>query len=548
MNWRRRQVATSGETADPRPAIDYLLISNLNLAARLEHGQPGNARLMLLWWDVLDRLRPTVFCDIGAFDGSASIAVKEKFPNLPVYAFEANPEIFALHAPSPALAGITYRNLAICDTVGPARMYAPRTLSRYYAEGVVLPGRVEEPKTTGKTSLLLRNEDATYAEFEVPGTTLDAFFAGESINAAEQRFVLWIDAEGAADKVLRGASEVLARTAAILVETESFEFWKKQKDSASITCELIRQGFIPIARDREYGDHQFNTLFVKAALMADLASELFDACSPLRSCLVSSAEPRSADSEHKSSRGFCSSVGAHFQTSIPIVIPVFNSVTYLRNMLSALRCRGLRNIVVVDNASTFPPFLDYLSGIGSEVTVIRPGENRGPRDVFLDRKNLCALPQYFCVTDPDLELNPSLPEDFLCELAALTEEHRVGKAGFALDLSDRSSMRDEAFQIGDQKYRIWEWEERFWEHPAGCTSTGDQVYRADIDTTFAVYNKRYFDPANHLTAVRAAGKYTCRHLPWYRDTRLSKDEEDFYRVNEKFSFYLKAGDPVSSNH
>jgi len=123
-------------------------------------------------------------------------------------------------------------------------------------------------------------------------------------------------------------------------------------------------------------------------------------------------------------------------------------------MLSALHRRGLRNIVVVDNASTFPPFLEYLSSIVSEVTVIRLSHNLGPHDVFLNSKNYWALPQYFCVTDPDVELNPDLPEDFLCELAALTEKHQVGKSGFALDLSDRPLMRNDLFQIGNDKWRI----------------------------------------------------------------------------------------------
>jgi glycosyltransferase involved in cell wall biosynthesis len=237
-------------------------------------------------------------------------------------------------------------------------------------------------------------------------------------------------------------------------------------------------------------------------------------------------------------------VGAHFQAAIPILIPTFNSVTYLKRMLSQLRGRGLRNVVVVDNASTFPPFLEYLSQIASEVTVIRMSDNRGPRDVFLDKKNFAALPQYFCVTDPDLEFNGCLPEDFLCELAALTGEHRVGKAGFALDLSDRRLMRQEEFQIGDARYRVWEWEAQFWKQEAGRTGTGDAVYFASIDTTFALYNKHYFDPVDHLRAVRVAGNYTCRHLPWYQDTGLPPEEEDYYRGHEKFSFYLKASDPA----
>jgi len=165
-----------------------------------ETGQSSNAHLRSLWWEVLDRLCPAVFCDIGALDGSTSITAKQKFPSLVVYAFEANPEVFGLHAASPDLAGIANRHIAICDTVGPMTVYAPRTLMQYFDGTQIVAGPVEEPRITGKTSLRLRNEDASYAQFEVFGTTLDAFISEESILASETTLALWIDAEGAADK------------------------------------------------------------------------------------------------------------------------------------------------------------------------------------------------------------------------------------------------------------------------------------------------------------------------------------------------------------
>ena len=280
------------ETQNDKLATDYLLMANLNVLDRGEEGPAGNARLTSLLWDVLERLRPTVFFDIGAFDGACGVAAKQRFPRLLVYSFEANPEIFALNKATVAAAGVNYTNRAIADSVGSVKMYAPRTLSRYYDKGVVLPGQINEPKTTGKTSLLLRNEDAVYEEFNVNATTLDAFLAEEGFDVAEQRMVLWIDVEGAADKVLQGAEKALASSVAVLIEVENFEFWKEQKDSAYITRELIAKGFVPVARDREYGDHQFNILFVKAALVPRIASELFDAKSPLRSCMTSPAVPQ----------------------------------------------------------------------------------------------------------------------------------------------------------------------------------------------------------------------------------------------------------------
>ncbi len=522
------------ETKNAGLAVDYLLMANLNVLDRGEEGPAGNGRLTSLLWDVLERLRPTVFLDIGAFDGACAVAAKQRFPRLLVYSFEANPEIFALHNSTVSAAGVTYLNRAISDSVGSVKMYAPRTLSRYYDKGVVLPGHINEPKTTGKTSLLLRNEDALYEEFRVNATTLDAFLVEEGFDVAEQRIALWIDVEGAADKVLQGAEKALASSVAVLVEVENFEFWKEQKDSAYITRELIAKGFVPVARDREYGDHQFNILFVKAALIPRIAAELFDAKSPLRSCMTSPA-PRQTTASVRTKPSL--SLGGHFQKRIPILIPVFNSVTYLKSMVSQLRRYGFEEIIAIDNASSFPPLLDYLSQSSRDLSVIRLEENKGPHNLFLDPKNLLSLPDHFCITDPDLELNPSLPEDFVYELISLTEKYRVGKAGLALDISDWSKMRHEKFRIGAADYQIWEWEAQFWKNPIGFTSTGDEVYSAAVDTTFAVYNKRFFDPADHLKGVRVGGKYTCRHLPWYKDRIVPPEEEAFYRASQKFSYY-----------
>src|SRR5690606_15883048 len=135
-------------------------------------------------------------------------------------------------------------------------------------------------------------------------------------------------------------------------------------------------------------------------------------------------------------------------------------------------------------------------------SVVREAQNRGPRHVFEDPAAYALLPDKFCVTDPDLAFNPALPNDFLAQLAALTERERIGKAGFALDIADPDRMQQGTFRIGEGRYRIWEWEAQFWRHPLAPASGGDPVYEAPIDTTFALYNKRHFDPANFLAAVR----------------------------------------------
>lgn len=228
------------------------------------------------------------------------------------------------------------------------------------------------------------------------------------------------------------------------------------------------------------------------------------------------------------------SVAALMQRDLSIFIPTFNNPTYLRTMVDQLHARDLTNIIVVDNASTTRKMRALLdSDFG--VTVIRLTQNLGPHHIFLDDTNYASLPELFCVTDPDLELNPELPEDFLAQLVSLTERFKIGKAGFSLDISDPASMRDERITIHGVRHTIWDWERQYWTDPIGELAELGTVYRARVDTTFAVYNKTYFRRENHDDAVRVAGVFTCRHLPWYRETGIPATEEETFRATTRFS-------------
>jgi hypothetical protein len=346
------------------------------------------------------------------------------------------------------------------------RPFAPLTLSRRYEDGEIVPATVVETENTGKTSLLLRNEEATYQQFEVESQTLDSFLKSEMTAGSDSTYFLWIDVEGAAEKVLAGADKTLRETLAIFIETENVDFWKDQKNAGDIAGLLIRKGFVPVARDREYGDKQFNVLFVNGRAIEKMHQALFDARSNIRACMGPPTEvatpterenerphPRiSAPTDLRNASGKTTfpSVRACMQTEIPVLIPCFNNPTYLQNMVKQLRALRFRNIIVVDNASTYPPMMEYLSSLSRELTVVLLDENKNARySTFLDEKNYALLPQYFCVTDPDLEFNAQLPSDFLAELVCLTEKHAVGKAGFSLDISDRSRLREDDFLIGD---------------------------------------------------------------------------------------------------
>jgi len=227
------------------------------------------------------------------------------------------------------------------------------------------------------------------------------------------------------------------------------------------------------------------------------------------------------------------------QAIVPCLIPAFNNPTYVRQAIARLSGFPTLKLFILDNASTYGPMREFCaevdSGMHGNARLLRLDCNAGPRAVW---SNLQSMPQFFCVTDPDLEFNPDLPGDFVRHLIDLTETYRVGKAGFALSLADRDLMLPARFRHCEGWMTIWEAEAKHWLAPLpDDPSIGDPLYRATIDTTFALYNKRYFDIEQPWDAVRVAGRYTCRHLPWYVDNGLPPGEEAFYRRATEFSYY-----------
>ena len=205
---------------------------------------------------------------------------------------------------------------------------------------------------------------------------------------------------------------------------------------------------------------------------------------------------------------------------LPIVIISFNNGRYVRNMVEQL-CRinpmFQAFIWILDNCSTEPETLAYIRTV--PVRVIRSTTNEGPWISPTRNTALYAeLPDLFVLTDPDLQLNPRLPPTFVDTLADLAVTHGASRVGLALDISAPS-----LFLEGDylQGRTIAEHEAQFWTtriaHPTY------ELYRAGVDTTFCVVNKRVYDQESHH--IRVAGDFTAKHLPWYKQNPLYSTPE-----------------------
>lgn len=518
-------------------AVEYLLLASMNASASRETGQVSNTKLTTYFLNLVQSIGPKLFFDIGANDGSIACRCKRLIPECEVWAFEANPQIHERFQAAVSAHGVRYTNLAIAGTTGQMTIYVPRTLSTAIVDGEVVAARSVEPAITGKSSLLKRNEAATYIEFTVNSVRLDDVLSIRKMDGEERDIALWIDVEGAAAEVLSGAATVLRRTSILFLESENHEFWTGQKRCADLAKELIAAGFVPLDRDREYGDLQFNTIFIHQSFLAYVYPTMYRLSpstptpSPRAVSAIDAGVKQPQTKRH-------SSFAARSMADTPILVPVFNNPTYTRKMLLQLSGLGMQNIYLVDNGSTSTEMQQLLEEAEPIAKVVRTGVNKGPRDVVLGALNYECLPDVFCVTDPDLEFNSGLPSDFLAHLLCLTRKFKVGKAGMALRIDDVELMHRKKFKINGREYHATEWELQYWREPVDGLDDGSPAFRAHIDTTFALYNKQFFSPSSFYQAIRVAGNYTCRHLPWYVDSGLSEAEMKLYRATQKHSMHL----------
>lgn len=201
---------------------------------------------------------------------------------------------------------------------------------------------------------------------------------------------------------------------------------------------------------------------------------------------------------------------------IPIIINNYNRLTFPQALIDGLVSRGYTHIYIIDNASTYPPLLDYYKSIPYPVFMLK--ENIGflafrKTDIYKKFRN-----QYFVYTDSDIVLQDSCPDSFMAFFLHLLKKYPyVSKVGFALKIDDLPNSFD-------KKDEVIEWESQFWKK-----ELEQDVYNARIDTTFALHRPNVkvgfsFTKKN----LRVGGKYAALHMPWYNNSSNLSPEENFY--------------------
>ena len=212
-----------------------------------------------LFAGLLRTLDIATICDVGSMDGTDALLFRRHRPRASVLAFEPNPENFTrmqndarLHAQ-----GIRLFPFAASDQESEAPFFVVATLH----------GRGTERERRGMSSLHRRADPALLAGI-VPVRTvrLDRLLAEQQL--LDGALALWIDAEGMAFEVIRGADGVLANTRMLHVEVETTPcIGAGQHLFPDVRRCLEQSGFRLLATDHPLEYAQFNALFLRQELM-----------------------------------------------------------------------------------------------------------------------------------------------------------------------------------------------------------------------------------------------------------------------------------------
>jgi hypothetical protein len=194
---------------------------------------------------------------------------------------------------------------------------------------------------------------------------------------------------------------------------------------------------------------------------------------------------------------------------VPVVINVRDRLADLVAQLAWLEGAGYRNVLLLDNASSWPPLVEWLEheppGLG--IKVMRLRANVGSRAPWL--VDLPERAGWFVYTDCDMVPTAACPVDLVEHLHTLLAAHPAKpKAGVGIFIDDAPQFRD--------RFR----EQLF--HNAAERWLGD-CFDAPVETTLALYRPGV---PFRFDAVRSGRPYEARHLPFYREA--APTAEDLY--------------------
>ncbi|MBQ6198614.1 MAG: glycosyltransferase family 2 protein [Bacteroidales bacterium] len=206
--------------------------------------------------------------------------------------------------------------------------------------------------------------------------------------------------------------------------------------------------------------------------------------------------------------------------SIPIIINNYNRLDSLKQLIHSLESRGYANIIILDNASTYPPLLEYYKTIPYDV--VHLGGNYGFMALWRTAVYKRFKSSFYVYTDPDIVLDKQCPDDFMEFLLSSLKRHpSCLKIGLGIRIDDLPDCYKD-------KSHVVSWETQYWQN-----RVDDYLFIARVDTTFALYRPYCKGGSSPHLTYRTDFPYVIRHLPWYNDSNNLSDEERYYIAHSK---------------
>ena len=222
------------------------------------------------------------------------------------------------------------------------------------------------------------------------------------------------------------------------------------------------------------------------------------------------------------------------KVKIPVIICSYNRLYYLKNLVNQFNKLSIKPIIIDNNSDNKNLLRFYNNSNHKKFFLVKLFKNYG-HNVIYEKFIYNNLPQIFAYTDPDISLNKKLKKNFLFFLKSLTEKYKIQKAGFAIDINSvrkiklRIGYRNKNNRIASKYVDLKKYEKNYWQI---LLQKNPNVYKAQIDTTFAVYNKKYVNK-DRFDGVRVANQYTCKHLPWEKKNKEPLSELNYYRKKKR---------------
>lgn len=217
--------------------------------------------------------------------------------------------------------------------------------------------------------------------------------------------------------------------------------------------------------------------------------------------------------------------------AIPLVILNFNQLTYLKNLINKFRWYYPENpIVILDNGSDATGMFrlyKHLTDSDFNIRVVECGVNDCPSNLrkFLQENTF----EYYILSDPDIDIQPSTPSNFIEIFKAQIDLHNYHRVGFGLKTSDIPDWNHEKAMIVQNETELIG-EPVFHSHGFPC-------YKAPIDTTFCLYkasNGGWSAPMDGANWSNCLRMFEAVHLGWYIDPDHVNAEMDYYFKTAKY--------------